>query len=532
MAIYTYPQSSLIDEVSFRKTATGTMRAYLKVKDSCDYDKLKPIVDSFRDRGWQAIPTSENDRPELELRGFRTEGQLIGELQDKGWISGEGKKIDDPLDTLSFKDKFKKQTLFWSAIAYFVGDGSFFRYGQLREQNEMAEAAKFGKTLESGPGGWNTPGGLTKAAGLAYTAGTAANFIFGSNPITGRPDRSDLDIEDLSKKMAEYLEKQNIKLPPEASINSIIDDSKKGLIKKGDDVMRRYPVELMNTFYALAGICIATAAYKEMGKHIGPDDLKVAQYMNKWPGQTPEQAVNLLNKMHKTSSILDVGLGSLTFLSAMFGNFVKEKKRDPDEPKRGGIMGIWDWIQERPLTITGAGYMVATMCHAVSTLVDYRIGTQSDKSALLYRGAFVASNLLAELLIAISSKGHGEGVTSDESIGNSVISIAADTIAKQPAERQEELIEHVARFLGDKNTLAMKDEEVKKELRHQVEMMRKNPWALASAASLQEDAKEAGKPISACPLNKPCSKDKTNAWQAKLAAAAAEPKSNQPQPSG
>ena len=526
MSIGTYPESKTIDEVVFRKTPAGGLRAYLHVKDGCDHDTLTKVVATLRDKGWQALPTSENDKPELEVRGFKTESQLIEKLQSNQWISGKGTFIQEPGDKVTFGDKFRKQTLFWSALSYFIGDTSFFTYGHKKASN------------------WN------KAAGVNYFLGTTGNFVFGSNPLIGRPDRSDLEIHDLSQKMADYMNQQDIKLPPEASINSIVDDHKKGFFQKTDDFLRHYPVEIMNSFYALAGICIAVAAYKQLHQPI--DAKSVEQYVGKRLGamrsQAPgvhipevdiqamrERGSKLLSKLHHTTSWLDVGLGSLTFGSAMFGNFVKEKKRDPDEPAKTGLAGVWEWVQERPLTLTGAGYMVATMCHAASTAIDYSVGTSSAKEALFHRGTFVATNLIAELLIAISSKGHGHGVIADESINNSVISIAADTIAKQPANMQEDMINHVARFLGRPDTLALKDENVKSQLRHQVELMRKNPWAHASAACLEAEAKQnpVMPPVASVPATaeKPEVKaEPSSLWQAKIAAAAnAEKHASPPQ---
>ncbi len=519
MSICKYPESPMIDEVAFRKTSSGALRAYLHLKDNADQGMLTGVVDTLRSRGWQAIPTSENDRPELEVRGFRNESQLITALQEKKCIAGTGTRIEEAGDKVTFGDKFGKQTLFLSSLSYLAGDLAFYLYGN---KENCA---------------------LKRSAGLAYFGGTFSNFLFGSNPLIGRPDRSDLDIHDMSQKMADYMNSQNIQMSPESSINSILDDHKKGLIKKGDDLCRHYPVEMMNSFYALAGVCIAAAAYKQL--HVPVDPKGVEQYVAKRisaikaaaPGahippadiaKLHERGTTLLNKLHHTTSWLDVGLGGLTFGSAIFGNLVGEKKRDPDEPHRQGLEGIWDWIQERPLTMTGAGYMVATMCHAVSTGIDYSVGTVESKKALMFRGTFVATNLIAELLIAMSSKGHGHGVVADDSITHSMISIAADTIAKQPPNMQEDMIEHVARFLGQKDTLALKDEDVKRDLRHQVEIMRNNPWAHASAACLKEEAKTNPAPVAITTVA-PAKAEKLPHWQAKLAAAAAVDKNALPQ---
>ena len=107
--------------------------------------------------------------------------------------------------------------------------------------------------------------------------------------------------------------------------------------------------------------------------------------------------------------------------------------------------------------------MIATLCHAVSTAIEYKVGTKNAKEAVFDRGIFVATNLIAELLVAISSKGHGEGVVSDKSVDNTALSLAADIIVKQSPQQQDELNEHVAQFLSRPDVLAMKNDAVKEQ---------------------------------------------------------------------
>lgn len=488
MSAYQYPQSKVIDEVVFAKGEGGAVRAYLHAAPGVDSQTLQAIHKTLHDRHWQMVPYTLNGKPMLEVRGASRESQLLSVLIDHGWVSGAIKKENTNDDHISFKDKIKKRSLFASGFFYVVGDVKFFTYG----------------LKGSSP--------LDMAAGAFYGAGTASSLLF------GRKDPSDLQIQDIAQHMAHYMNEQKITVPAEASIHTIIDDHKKGKIKKADDLLRRYPAELMNSFFALAGVCIAVAAYRRTKKPMNPE--MVEQYMKKkiagvkgvFPGaRIPEadlanmrhEAVHKLEKFHKASSWLDVGLGSMTFSSGMFANLVDEKAHDPDAPKKEGLAAAWEYVQEHPMTVAGLGYMVSTLCHAVSTGIEWKIGTTEGKKAIFDRGVFVATNLIAELLVAISSKGHGKGVKSDASISETTLALAADLIAKQPAEMQHDLIEHVAAFLGQPDVLAIKDEEAKRRLYEQVEQLRSNPWCCVSdtarmlpAAASQEAA----------------------AWQAKVAA--------------
>ncbi len=111
------------------------------------------------------------------------------------------------------------------------------------------------------------------------------------------------------------------------------------------------------------------------------------------------------------------------------------------------------------------------------------------------------ANLVAELLLAISSKGHGEGVKSDNSVDNTIISLAAELIVKQPKAMQNYLIDHMADFLARPDVLALKDTDTSRILRQQVEAMRNNPWAQASGKVR---------------LAEPTPSTETPVWQAKM----------------
>jgi hypothetical protein len=215
-----------------------------------------------------------------------------------------------------------------------------------------------------------------------------------------------------------------------------------------------------------------------------------------------QKSSQFVHKMHHTANKLDIGLGTMTASAGAVATLIREKSPDPDEPPKKGPEALWEWVQEHPMSIAGVGLMAATMCHAVSTGIEYKIGATSGKSAIIDRGTFVLSNLMAELLITISSKGHGAGVTSDPSVAESIIAVAADLIARQPVDLQPKLIESLCEYLGRPDVLAMKNEEVASRLTHQVEALRKNPWA--QSMTLRKDA---GQPQAA-----------TGAWGPKIIA--------------
>lgn len=491
MSTYSYKDSQIVDEVFFKKSEGGHIRAYLHAAAGADPRALQDIINTSGKEGWQVTPYNLGGKPVLEVHGFKSEPQFRQFLEDKGWAQGSSTYIKSKEDKLGFKEQLKKRSLGASGLFYLVGDAAFMKYGY------------------SGDDPWNTAGGVM------YGIGTTSLLL------GGRKDQSDLQVREIAKKLDDYLKVNGADLPKECALDSIVHDHKKGLIKSGDEILRRYPSELMNLFYAAAGACIAKSAYGHMNSSVDNQHYAevIARKEAKSGKLTKAQETEIKSKVdyfHKLEGKLDIGLGSMTGASGLFAMSVKEKKPDPDAPKKHGMGAVWEWIQEKPLAVAGMGYMVSTACHAVSTKVAWDYASEARRKTVPWRALFVGANVIAEILLAISSKGHGEGVKSDKSVDGTIISVAADAIVNQPARMQPILIDHVAKFLGRKDVLAIKDEEAKALLMQQVEVMRKNPWALAPHPVKAAEEKPVTVVLHADKAAKPA------AWVAKAAESKAE----------
>ncbi|MEZ5690220.1 MAG: hypothetical protein R3D71_00960 [Rickettsiales bacterium] len=499
MTSYKYSKGSVIDEIDFQKTAGGDYRAYLHAKDGTSGKILSDISHSIIKRGWQAVPFTKDGKHTLEIRGFDFEGQLKKELGKNHWINGSPEKIEDKKETSSFIDQIKKQSLFLSGLAYIVGDISFIQYGKKSKSP------------------------LDVLAGAAYSGGTWSSLLF------ARKGMDDLHVKELSGRMANYMASQNIEIPDNCSISAITEDKHKGLIKTADDFFRRYPSEMMNGFFALAGASIAAAAMKNKvyGK---PSKITVSEVLQKKKSDFMKASPNLTDAQYsnmayeqakkdlKYAGKLDVGLGLTTLSSGIFGITVDEEARDPDVPRKKGLEGVWEWVKERPLAITGVGLMVSTMFHAVSTMSEWKKGGSDVKKTIAWRGLFVAASILAEVLVTISSKGHGKGVVGDKSVKDTAISLAGEMIAKQPPAKHEYLIDYMSGFLGRDDVLAMKDSEVKDLLRTQVEAARNNPWAKCKMPNIIPELPSSD--VAARPI------DKNGKWQTVINAQSLQQTSN------
>lgn len=501
MSVYSYPQSTVIDEITFRKTEGGHNYAYLHAASGASPPQLQAIIALCEEHGWQCTPYSLAGKPVLQIEGVpRASNTFIALLRERGWVQGKQAVVHDKT-RLSFSERMKKRSLAASGAFYLVGDASFTRYGY-KDHNP-----------------------LNIAAGILYGAGTLSLLGF------GRKDQSDLQIRDLAKRMAGYMKDHGIDVPPNCSLEAVADDHKKGLLRSADDLFRRYPSEMMNLFFAAAGVCIAVAASKSL--KMSPRDPKFLKEVEEIfernqsrlkqnlpssrlsPADLDAMKAGLAEKMHKAhrwESKLDIGLGAMTAASGLFVNMVKEKKPDPDTPPKKGAAALWQKIQSKPLALAGIGYMVSTMCHAVSTGLAWKYAGKDRRGSVPWRASFVVSNIIAEILLAISSKGHGEGVKSDKTVDETIIALSADLIVKQPTAMQEQLIGHVARFLGKPDVLAIRNEDAERRLREQVAAMQHNPWICKTIApngrALPEKKQEPSLPPS---------------WQSKVAGEAPQP---------
>lgn len=433
MSLYRYASPSLLDEVVFVKTEQGGLRGYLHT-DNADASKLAALLASFDQKDMTTVPFTLEGRPMLEVRGLSNEHQLLKLLKQAGAVSGEGKKEETQDEKIPLLDKLKKRTLQASGAFYLVGDACYTYYGYKKAHWEDI------------------------AAGLSYFAGTGSLLAFGKN------DQSDIQVRDIARKLKKFFDTEHVKLPDSCSLENITKDRNTGVLGTVTEFCQRYPSELMNVFYGLAGTFIATSAFRHRvnGKVLAGMDAHAIKEM-------------------RSEGLWDMGLGLMTLASGAASILIKEKKPDPDDPPpKNALEKAWAWVQEKPLRVAGYGYIASTLCHAVSTYKAMkeanRVGDKATMGTVGFRAAFVGANLVAEALLAISSKGHGEGVLTDDSVKDSVYSLVAELILKQSEKDRAYLIPHVAGFLQQPDVLADSFEHAEAEINRHIGMLEKNPW--------------------------------------------------------
>jgi len=426
VTLYLYADAPAIDRLYVVKTEKGGYRGYVHAKHGLPPETYERIKLTLEAQGWQAIPISHNGMPALEVRGFKDPDQFVGLLKKNQWTSGTPKKLPSPEDNLTVLDMLKQRTLQLSGISYLLADYGFFVYGLK------------GKNI------------LDSSAAVAYMAGTLSLAFYGKN------SHAQQDIELMSKKLVAHLQETGQEIPHDSTVTKAAEDKPKGFLQKTDDLFARYPSETFCAVTALAGALVALAAYKKQLIHPAPEHL------------------------------LDIGLGTTTVASCAVGGLIKEKQHDPDDPKpETQLDKIWHWIEEKPLRLTGYGLIVSTLCHAASTAkviqdgLKLPLGSLARKEKLepiAGRAQFVIGNMIAELLMSISSKGHGEGVESDFSVEESMVALTSEMIAQSPADHREALIQSMTKFLGAPEMLGSKDTHIEEKLRAGVTSALSSPW--------------------------------------------------------
>jgi len=442
MAIYRFESPSQVDAINFVRTEKGGMRGYMQATPNTTPEQLNTIIEYLREKKLEAIPFMLNHHPTLEVRGFKKENTLVKMLTEGEFIEGKPSIEKTPEDNLTVWQKLRKRTLEATGWTYAVGDYGFFTYG-------MKEADH-----------------LVMAGAVSYFLGTLALVFYGRN------DQSDLQVHDMAKDLEQFLAKEKVQIPEGTALHKVAQGKDQTLLQSLNEFGKRYPSEMFNSVTALAGVFVAASAYRNKIRF----------------KPTPGMDATAIREMIQ-EGWMDFGLGTITAASGTLATLVKEKKPDPDDPPAKGTDWVWQKVQEHPLAISGAGYMAATMCHAGSTVKAYReakrVGDAHRLASVPRRALFVGMALISELLLMVSSKGHGDGVTSDDSVDKSVYAMAAELITKQPPEHREWHIQHIAGFLQQPTVMAEAYTTVEKTLREQVHKMEKNPWAAADGTKPQ-----------------------------------------------
>lgn len=485
-----------IERVEIVTSAKGGLRAYLHAPSTVSPEMIADIRGKIAEKGWAGVPHMVDGRPTLELRGFKKIEELQQFLQTNGWLKDGASLKDNVQKPASWGAKFRNATLKWTGISYNVGDLAFMTYAGM----ELHHAHKT-------TGSWSSEaskGGIYKIlSGVGYALGSTVLTLYGSK------DQAPNEIRNASSKINDFLRSQSLDMPEDTALRQAIKKHDRGFWGNLDALLRRFPSESLNLVYMGVGLLLMRSSVKALSG-MRQSAAEAGKLVNgKIPFNTPEGIDYALEK-------LDVGLGVITATSAVTGLLVKEKKRpaekDANDKPGNPLEAAWRWIEEKPLRATGIGYMLATLVHGTVTvgrlkhpLLKDRPGHEIIKKSMWARGIFVAANMVSEVLMMISSKGHGEGVKSAD-VDKTVIASTAEFIARQNPAMHEALVERLSGYMASPDVLGGRSEAIAASLREQLAGMKSNPWA-QTAARVAQPASEA------VPTQEP----KRTSWQAHVA---------------
>ena len=415
-------------------TLSGARRAYLEMAPNAPPEQYTRTIEALHKQKLLTLPGEYDGKPALEIRDFKNDKDLLNQLSLRQVTQGPALASQMKEDKHSAKATIAARSLNWAGYNYVIGDAAIVGYA-IREKS------------------WRE---MVAASG--YLLGTQSLLWYGK-------DQTPTHLRDMAKDMLAHMHTKGIDVPAESAAFAVAKDDDKSVGHKIDTFMRRYPSEVMGASFALAGIgmFISAAVYKGAKAKL---------------------------------SLQDKVLGSITLASGLTSAFVSEKPHDPNQPPAEGLKKVWEWVQEKPLRIAGYGLMASTVIHGWSTargLIDFNkiwketgdLHAKKQFNDTLFRGTFVVTNLIAEFLISMSSKGHGNGAKkADTGAETSAYELAADILSRQDKEHYALAEESLANFLCHRNVLALPKEEVLQGIRHQASMMKENPWALHAPANL------------------------------------------------
>lgn len=255
-----------------------------------------------------------------------------------------------------------------------------------------------------------------------------------------------------------HLKKNDIAIPTDHTPEALAKDG--GLLSHIETFLQRYPTQVMNTLYSTIGLFFLLEG-REAGK---------AGLVGK--------------KKDMTKS------GSLLVAAGLAGLLIPEKKPDPNKPPQNIFERAYAWVQEKPLRVTGTLMTINQFFLGKVVLGEHKKAPFNPST--MFKMVAVASFVLGNTLLALSSKSEGGGKGMDEKTLNALADTSARLIAAQPEAVRESLLENVAGFLS------------------------KEPYVEISEAELRQKLKER--------LDKVMGKGRTNAesWQGRVAAQAAQ----------
>ncbi len=536
MPIHHY-KSELLEKAQIEKSPDGSITAYLIASEGANSEKLSELKTHLSKNGYQFAPTLfEEKQPSLKVVGFDKEKDFLFSLKafDGSLKQTQSETLES--DTPNRKEEVKRAALKIAGGSYLVGDGFYYWYGRVKDSaKKLAQGAT--KAASGSGGGFRISNDI--AASFAYMAGSLGGFVFGKDPAAA-------NLKHLQRGLISEL---GVELPEESALGHFEKQQKaRSGFQKAFDHLSRFPAEILNLCIAAAGTFVMLAGLedyrdkKEELNKLSKLDTAHPMALNKDEFDAKMKSAKFDRNLEAVTGLISLGVG-------VGGSIIKEDKTvnnltPQEQANRGIFQKMWDKVRSSPQKMVGYGLMGSTATHLLLSVnsfmktpkeiegwrdklnVDQNIKTKNlinadhkdslvnnweqynfsdkkdaqhaagtlgelvgSKRAFLFRLLFVVSNVISEVLISISSKGHGAGIsTEDNKTSNSMIDMAAEVIAKYEGTEQENILQKTADYLAKPGVLGMKRDEAEQTLREAISEMHDNPWSIAVKAKATIDA--------------------------------------------
>ncbi len=433
MAIYRFSDDSAIPEIVFHHTAAEPPVALLAAREDLRAEQLAEIREKLEAHSWQCVAVTVDGRSALQVNGFANEKDCIDFLAEHRFIIGTPQIKMDAQDDAKparfggIKQFLKRHSLSLAGVLNLFGDIGLLWDG-LVGKDASGKRDKYVIT-----------------AGSLYTLGGANLALFGNR--SAKPEQA---VQVLSEKTAAFIKKINGSLPEDSGLAAI--DSK---------VSTKPP--------STESFLHRTAAQNTLLLYMGGAGAKLIS------------GYKTFRKEHKKWGSLGYGISSVALKTISF--FIPEQTKGSLEDgqessaKKGPVRSFINWIKEKPLRLFGYGSMITEVMLAREAYEKYRDEKKGAGAYLILAGT-TAAYILADLLVAISSKDPSNAAGSLNADGKlRVMALAAEVIAQQPEERREELMNQVTKFWADLPGVKDRQPKLKAMLQEQVENIPRNVWA-------------------------------------------------------
>ncbi len=488
-----------------------------------------------KERNWQFIPTEINGEPVLEVRGFGGRGNLWKSLeQHRLTVGALPTPLPEPEDKIGWGARLHAQALKISGALYIIGDIAFGIYGALGRR-ETADSAKVAEQFASA----FYFGGSVSLLGFARDTSSQKLRDIGQY-LKENMARHGLEVDETTA-IAQITNSAVLRPIDQAGNfvrkyhSDIMNLSFAGsgvaqIIGAGEDVGElNQRLKLNKSRLADNAALLSGASGGAQANMLDLQQAKIADRIKK-------------DSFKHLNSSIDVGVGVMTGLSGVLTMLTPEKTEEEKAKlakEKNPIKRAINWFREKPMRISGYGLLSSTVLHFISSVRNLTFSNKvmsahdqatngeqgllsmqewndlskrtdaaskdrmrahdelvkgdmtrpllttgemddyhAKKRSFIFRMVFVVTNIIAELLMTVADKGHGETVQSQNDVAKSACAMVAEVIARQPQEKQAFLTKAMAELLASSKELGGKPEDYLGCLREQLAVQRAHPWAV------------------------------------------------------